>query len=359
VSTEVDVVVIGAGQAGLSSGYFLRRYGFAPETGFVIFDRSPGPGGAWQFRWSSLTFDTVHGIYQLPGVRLPEPEPHTAVAGVVSAYFGAFERMNDLPVHRPVEVRRVSNGPDGRLIVSTDSGEWTARALVNATGTWDKPFWPRYPGQHLFTGRQLHTVDYREAAEFAGQRVVVVGGGASAIQLLVEIAEVAADTVWVTRRPPEFTTRSFDAEWGRAVEARVADRVRRGLPPESVVKATGYPLTPEIAAARERGVLDRQPMFDRITADGVAWNDGRHEKVDIILWCTGFRAALDHLAPLRLRRPGGGVAVDGTRAIDDPRVHLVGYGPSASTIGANRAGRVAAREIRRYLDGTETSQRVA
>jgi hypothetical protein len=65
----------------------------------------------------------------------------------------------------------------------------------------------------------------------------------------------------------------------------------------------------------------------------------------VILWATGWRAALGHLAPLRLRGPGGGIAVDGTRVLSDPRIHLVGYGPSASTIGANRAGQAAAREV--------------
>jgi pyruvate/2-oxoglutarate dehydrogenase complex dihydrolipoamide dehydrogenase (E3) component len=68
---------------------------------------------------------------------------------------------------------------------------------------------------------------------------------------------------------------------------------------------------------------------------------------DVILWATGFRPAVDHLAPLRLREPGGGIRVEGTRAVADPRVHLVGYGPSASTIGANRAGRAAVRDIGR------------
>lgn len=182
---------------------------------------------------------------------------------------------------------------------------------------------------------------------------MVVGGGASAIQLLTEIAEVAADTVWVSRRAPEFIDEPFDAAWGRAVEARVADRVRRGLPPESVVKATASPLTPEVRAGIASGVLERLPMFDRITQDGVAWDNGRHEEADAIVWSTGFRAALDHLAPLRLRRPGGGIAVDGAQALDDPRIFLVGYGPSASTIGANRAGRIAVRAVRSYLAETD------
>ncbi|GAA5076109.1 hypothetical protein GCM10023336_65950 [Streptomyces similanensis] len=92
-------------------------------------------------------------------------------------------------------------------------------------------------------------------------------------------------------------------------------------------------------------------MFDRITPDGVAWRDGRHVAADVILWATGFRAALGHLAPLGLREPGGGVRVDGTRAVADPRVQLVGYGPSASTVGANRAGRAAVRDVQRLLAG--------
>src|SRR5690606_9669855 len=74
---------------------------------------------------------------------------------------------------------------------------------------------------------------------------------------------------------------------------------------------------------------------------------GQRATADVILWATGFRPAVDHLAPLRLREPGGGVRIEGTRAAADPRVHLVGYGPSASTGGANRAGRAAVRDIRR------------
>ncbi|PRH76263.1 pyridine nucleotide-disulfide oxidoreductase, partial [Streptomyces solincola] len=101
--------------------------------------------------------------------------------------------------------------------------------------------------------------------------------------------------------------------------------------------------------ARGGGVLERLPMFDRVTETGVAWDDGRVVEADVILWATGFRAAVDHLAPLRLREPGGGIRMDGTRTVRDERVHLVGYGPSASTIGANRAGRAAVRDVMRLL----------
>ncbi|MFJ9929020.1 NAD(P)-binding domain-containing protein [Streptomyces misionensis] len=346
---EVEVVVTGAGQAGLSSAYHLRRSGFEPERDFVVLDRSPAPGGAWQFRWPSLTYGKVHGMHSLPGMELADADPARPSAEVIGEYFDRYERAFDLRVRRPVAVRAVREGDGGRLLVETSAGTWSTRALINATGTWDQPFLPRYPGQESFRGRQLHTARYAGPEEFAGQRVVVVGGGASGTQHLLELAPYAAATTWVTRRPPVFREGPFDADAGRAAVALVEERVRQGLPPRSVVSVTGLPLNDAIRKGLADGVLDRLPMFDRITPDGVEWRDGRHVTADVILWATGFRAALGHLAPLRLREPGGGIRVEGTRAVADPRIHLVGYGPSASTIGANRAGRAAVRDIRRLL----------
>lgn len=350
VVREVDVVVVGAGQAGLSSAYHLRRGGFEPERDFVVLDRAPRPGGAWQYRWPTLTYGRVHGMHALPGMPLTGADDARPSSEVIGGYFAEYEDAFGLRVRRPVEVRAVREGDGGRLRVETSRGVWGARALVNATGTWDRPFWPRYPGQELFRGRQLHTAQYPGPAEFAGRRVVVVGGGTSAVQHLLEIAEVAAATTWVTRRPPVFRDGPFDETRGRDAVALVEERVRRGLPPQSVVSVTGLPMTEAMHRAERAGVLRRLPMFDRLTPTGVAWADGTETAADTVLWATGFRAALDHLAPLRLREPGGGIRVEGTRAVRDPRVHLVGYGPSASTIGANRAGREAVRGIRELLE---------
>jgi cation diffusion facilitator CzcD-associated flavoprotein CzcO len=194
----------------------------------------------------------------------------------------------------------------------------------------------------------LHTADYQRPQEFAGRHVVVVGGGNSAVQLLAEISTWTT-TTWVTRREPVWNEGPFDETAGRDAIARVEQRVLAGLPPESVVSVTGLGVTPAVAAARDRGVMVRRPMFERIIPTGVQWADGEVVQADVILWCTGFRAALDHLKPMHLREPGGGIRMQGTRALADPRIHLVGYGPSASTIGANRAGRVAARELKALL----------
>ncbi|GAA1863307.1 NAD(P)-binding domain-containing protein [Pseudonocardia ailaonensis] len=344
----MDVVVIGAGQAGLSTAYGLRRAGLD----FVVLDAEEAPGGAWRHRWDSLRVSgdafAAHRIHSLPGLEFAPEDPSRPANEVVPEYFAAYEKTFALPVERPVRVTAVRSAGE-LLAVETDREAWTTRALVNATGTWTHPFVPSYPGAAVFRGRQLHAVDFPGAEAFRGQRVVVIGGGTSAVQFLLQLAPVAAATTWVTRTPPRWREGPFDSDAGRAAVALVEERVRKGLPPRPVVSVTGLPLTPAYREAIDAGILDRRPMFSRITPDGVEWADGTREPADVLLWATGFRPAIGHLAPLHLRSPEGGIALDGTRAVLDPRVHLVGYGPSASTIGANRAGRAAAHELAEYL----------
>ena len=342
---STDVLVIGGGQAGLSAAYHLHRTG----VHYVALDAEQAPGGSWQHRWPTLTMSTVNGIWELPGSAVPPAAPETPAREALPAYFAEYEQQFGLGFRRPVAVSAVVRRDD-LLVATTRAGEMVqAKALVNATGTWTRPFRPYYPGADAFAGWQLHTHDYPGPEPFDGRRVVVIGGGISAVQSLMELAPHAAGLTWVTRRPPQWRDRQFSPELGREAIAMVTDRVSRGLPPLSVVSVTGLSLTPQVRAAMAAGQLSRQEMFQRITPDGVRWADGRSQAADVLLWCTGFRAALDHLTPLRLRGPGGGIAMVGTAVAHDRRIHLLGYGPSASTIGANRAGRAAVREIRQLL----------
>ena len=350
---RTDIVVIGAGQAGLSSAYHLKRRGLESGRGFLVLDQSPGPGGAWQFRWPSLTLNTVNRLHDLPGLRFEEAvatEDDVQANIAVPMYYAAYEKQFDLPVYRPITVQVVCERDD-RLMVETDRGKISAQGIINATGTWESPYIPEYPGADRFMGEQLHTKDYHTADAFRGKHVIIVGGGISAIELLNEISLVT-ETTWVTRRPPVFRKGPFTLDDGRRAVAMVEERVRKGLPPESVVSVTGLPESDAIKDMRARGVLVRKPMFSQIVEDGVKWADGTHLPADVILWCTGFRSSLDHLAPLMLREPDGGIKMTGrlaTQVAKDPRIHLVGYGPSASTIGANRGGGAAAAELMKHL----------
>lgn len=343
----LDSIVIGAGQAGLSASYHLSRLGIS----HVVLDSDDEPGGAWRHRWDALTMRDVHGVAELPGDTAP-PRDGARANTAVPRYFSAYERANELPVIRPVAVDRVDDD-GGVLVVHAGKREWRSRTLINATGTWTHPFLPHYPGMETFLGEQLHTVDYPGPAHFIGKRVLVVGGGASAVQFLGALAPLT-DTLWVTRREPVWRTDDFTPEAGAAAVALVEQRVAQGLPPQSVVSVTGLMLRPQEREAERLGAYAaRRPMFERIEPDGVRWADGSFERVDVILWATGFRPAIGHLAPLHLRSAAGGIQLDrggrGTTAVKDPRVQLVGYGPSASTIGANRAGRSAANGVRRSL----------
>ncbi|MGA7204135.1 MAG: FAD-dependent oxidoreductase, partial [Specibacter sp.] len=201
----LDVVIIGAGQAGLSAAYYLARHGLEPERDFVVLDANAGPGGAWLHRWPSLTLGAAHAVHDLPGMKLGLADPGEPASAVVARYYGSYESTFDLPVHRPVKVhavRPVAGDDDGAradtftppLAVETDRGVYLARLVINATGTWDKPHWPHYPGQELFAGTQLHTHDFRSVADFAAKRVLVVGGGTSAVQFLLQLADAGVET---------------------------------------------------------------------------------------------------------------------------------------------------------------------
>ncbi|MTE23052.1 NAD(P)-binding domain-containing protein [Microbacterium sp. ZXX196] len=355
MTTFADVVVIGAGQAGLSAAHHLARAGFraARDGGsgptFVVLDAADGPGGAWRERWESLTVATLNGIFALPGADAPALDPSEPSRDAVPRYFAEFEAAEGVPILRPARVTRVEEDSAGGLAVHTAGGLWRARAIVNATGTWDNPLRPSLPGSDRFAGRQLHTRDYRSLEEFRGARVAIVGGGISAIQHLEEVSRVA-DTLWYTRREPVFADGPFRPETtGRATIARVTADAEAGRPVTSIVGYTGLTWFPAARAARDRGILVRREMFVEMTERGVVEADGSATRVDHVLWATGFRPALGHLDPLHLTGPAGGIPVQGTRVATDPRIHLVGFGPSQSTVGANRAGRLAARDLRALL----------
>ena len=330
-----DVVVIGAGQSGLAVAYYLRRAGFAPHRDVVVLDANARPGGAWQHLWPSMRLFSPPSFSSLPGWMMPAADTDYPPATHVVDYLARYEQRYDLPVlhgHPVTSVTRADDDPSGLLLVSTaaaadrPAASWHARTVVSATGTWGRPFVPRYPGIESFVGRQRHSADYRGPEPYAGRRVVIVGGGNTAAQLLAEISLVA-ETTWVTLRPPKFLPDDVD---GRVL-FDVATARRRALDagerdPGGVAGLGDVVMVESVRDARDRGVLEAEAMFERITPTGIEWGDGSRQEADVMLWCTGFRPDLPHLAPLGLRRDRTHPATVGTRAVDEPRLHLVGYG---------------------------------
>ena len=354
-AAAVPVVIIGSGQAGLSVAYHLKRFGLIAGRDFVIFDRGADAGGAWQYRWESLRLGAAHRVNDLPGLNELGLSFETAdrsrpARDVVTEYYRRFEEHFELNVVRPVAVQSVFNRRADLVVQTTSPAygerETLAGLLVNATGTWGAPFVPHYPGAGLFAGRQLHTTGFRDAAEFAGQRVVVVGGGTSAIGFMLELEGVAASLTWASRRPVDWVhTEHLDLEGASAAVAMQDDAARHGRALPSIVSGTGVPVSRRIQGGIDRGTLVERPMFVSLEANGVRWADGSVTEADAIIWATGFRPELRHLAPLKLRDKAGGLVVGAGSSWTDPRIFLAGYGPQASTIGARRAGRTIARQV--------------
>lgn len=318
---SLDVIVIGGGQAGLAAGYYLRRAGLR----FAILDASTHAGGAWRHGWDSLHLFSPAEYSSLPGWGMPPQEDETyPTATHVSAYLAEYEQRYELPVHRPVQVTEVHR--EGEIFrVVTDRGAWRASHIISATGTWGSPYLPELSGSARFAGDQLHTVDYRSPEPFQGKRVVIVGGGNSAAQIFAEVSEVT-ETTWVAQHPPRFMPDNVDGRVLFDVASRRQAAERAGISVSGVADLGDIVMVPPLRAARDRGVLRSRPMFTALTTNGITWTDGSELPCDVIIWCTGFRPDLAHLAPLNLSLKHGVPRTCGTRSLDESRLHLVGYG---------------------------------
>lgn len=369
---EVDVLVIGGGQAGLAAGFFLHRLTRDATRGrsewaptFAIVDANAHPGGAWQHYWDTLELFSPAAYSSLPGYRMPPwgAKGNPSATHVVS-YLRTYEERYDLPVHRPVTVLAVEEQPGGGYLTHTDHGTWASQVVINATGSWRRPFVPWMPGAETFTGPQLHTTGYRSRKPFTGQQVVVVGGGNSGAQIAADLLSSAASVTWATRRPPRYLPDDVD---GRALFQLATGRVQalgRGEPSPGGVGSLGdIVAVPPVRRARDAGKLEAQPMFSGFTPTGVHWGDGRQLEVDTVIWCTGFRPDLGHLRPLELAMDGAvpaTVADSPTVARDRAGIFFLGYGDwagpaSATLIGVGSPARAtvdaAARHVAKSLQG--------
>ena len=345
----LDVIVIGGGQAALSVAYFLRRTGRST----LLLDAEEAGGGAWQHGWNSLRLFSPANWSSIAGWQMPASGELYPSRDQVINYLREYEVRYALNIERPVLVTDITRTAQG-FMVTAGARTWHARSVVCATGTWRNPFIPEVAGLSVFAGRQVHSAHYVSPEPFAGQRVMVVGGGNSGAQILAEVSLTAAATTWVTLQPPAFLPDEVD---GRILFERATARwqaLQEGRDPTDLPGGFGdIVMVPPVKAARERGVLQALGVFERLTTDGARWRDGTTRPFDAILWCTGFRPALQPLVSLGIVEDGK-VAVDGTQSRDVPGLWPVGSGAwtgpaSATLIGVMRTARSTAMEIDRYL----------
>ncbi|AXB41608.1 flavin-containing monooxygenase [Amycolatopsis albispora] len=294
-----DVVIIGGGQSGLCAARALNQHGIRP----ILLEAGAEPTGSWPGYYDSLTVFSPARYSGMPGRPFPgEPDGYPHRDEVV-AYLRRYTETVDADLRTSTTVTAVESTSGGFLVRTTTGEEIPAAGVVAATGSFGNPHRPELPGQDGFTGQLLHVADYRNPKSHHGERVVVVGGGNSGVQVAYELAEVA-DVTLATRAPVNFLPQRRD---GHDLHHWLVESGFDQLPPQWLVHYLGGPLvmdTGDYRAAIEGGRLRRRDMFTAFDGSHVVWPDGEREHADTVLFATGYRPDLGYLEPLGTLRDG-------------------------------------------------------
>jgi putative flavoprotein involved in K+ transport len=280
----LDVVVVGAGQAGLAIGYFLARQG----RRFVILERAGSIGAAWRERWDSLTLFTPRRYNSLPGMPFPGDPDGYPNRDEVIAYLERYAEAFNLPIELNSPVRRLT-AEDGRFLIEADGRTIDAEQVVVATGPFQTPYMPELAGRLAPEVFQTHSVGYRNPGDVPGGTVLVVGGGNTGFQIAEELSATHRVILSVGSRqmplPQRFLGR--DLFWWltktrllrTTVESRLGRRMRER---DTLIGSSPRRLK------RRYGVELKQRVVDA-SGRTVRFADGSELEVDAVIWATGYR----------------------------------------------------------------------
>jgi putative flavoprotein involved in K+ transport len=346
---RAETVVIGAGQAGLSVGYHLRRRGVP----FVILDANPRIGDSWRRRWDSLRLFTPSRYDGLPGMPFPRRGHYFPPKNEMADYLEAYARRFDLPVRNGVRVERLSQ-EGNRFRIETGGGPLEAAQVVVAMATYQEPYVPSFAAELDPAVVQIHSRDYRNPSQLRDGDVLIVGAGNSGSEIAMELARTRR--VWLSGRPTgqiPFRIEGLPARFlfipvvlrglfhrVLTIENPLGRKVRRK------VLTVGGPLIRVKERDLARAGVERVPRMAGVRDGLPALEDGSVREAANVVWCTGFRNGfswidLPVLGPVEpLHRAGIAERVPGLYFVG---LHFL-YSLSSSMIHA------ADRDARRIAD---------
>jgi cation diffusion facilitator CzcD-associated flavoprotein CzcO len=294
---RAEVVIVGAGPAGLSTAAALQRLG-VPS---LVLERDSELGARWARRYDRMHLHTVRRFSGLAHLPLPRTLPRYVSKDDYAQYLRDYAEHFRLDVRLGQEVTAIRPA----WSVETPEHAWRARCLVLATGRYDRPYVPEWPGR--FEGRLLHADEYRNAWEFAGLRVLVVGLGNSGAEIAAELAEAGTRVAVAVRRTPPISRREV-----LGLPVQVLGIVCAGLPPRAVDAAgalvrprdLGDPAWGPFTARRppvvdagflrqlKLGRIEVRPAVEELIERGAVFADGRIAEFDAIVAATGYRPGL-------------------------------------------------------------------
>jgi putative flavoprotein involved in K+ transport len=342
-----DAIIIGAGQAGLTAGYHLKQ----ANLNHQILEAGPEPSGSWPHYYDSLKLFSPARFSSLPGTPFPGSPDGFPTRDEVIAYLKHFAQTHHLPVQTNQAVQSVQATPNGFTLETRDGQHHQARAVISATGAFHTPYLPTLPNQDAFQGRILHASAYKTPEEFAKQRIVVVGSGNSAVQIAVELAQTTEVTLAV-REPIQFAPRRI-LGLDFHVFLQLIDRLALGhLFDLSVAKQVWD--FGEYKQAIQAGKPAQKSMFKTFIPDGVQWADDRSERIDSVIFATGYTHSLPYLTDtLALNQDGKPLHRHGI-STSVPGLYYLGLAgqrtvSSAALRGVDADARVILKHLNSYL----------
>lgn len=288
-----ETLVIGAGQAGLAAGYTLQKAGLD----FTLLEAGASPTGSWGAYYESLTLFSPARFSSLPGMPFPGSPNHYPKRDEVIAYLHSYAQRFHLPIQLQTRVERIERTGQHFRVATSTGKSYEALSIIVATGAFHRPNLPHFPGQDRFSGQILHSAAYRRPDPFRGQRVLVVGAGESAVQIAVEVAQVARVTM-TSRAPLRYRPQRVLGQdihfwaWLTGLDRLPLGRFWEQHAPTAVIDTGRY------QEAFATGSLNRRNLFQRFTNAGVVWEDGSQEAVDSVIFATGYHPNLGFLADL-------------------------------------------------------------
>lgn len=352
-TASYDTIIIGGGQAGLATGYYLRQQ----ERSFVILDANDRIGDSWRQRWDSLQLFTPARHNALPGMPFPA-HPHTfPTKDEMADYLEAYSIRFELPVRTGVRVDRVSKEGE-RFVLTFADQRFEARNVVVAMADFQVPRIPAFAKELDPAIVQLHSREYRNPSQLKAGSVLVVGAGNSGAEIALELAQQGHHPVWLSGRHPGHIPFPIESFAAHLILTKLVMRVlfhrvmtlKTPLGRKLRPKLLGHsgPLVRTKPRDLDDAGIQRVPKTVRVSEGRPVLDDGRALDVANVIWCTGFKPGFSGI-----ELPGigeGGVVHERGVVAQMPGLYFVGlfflYGYSSSQIhGVGRDAKYIAEQI--------------
>ncbi len=365
-----ETIVVGAGPAGLATSRELTRAG----VDHCVLERGAQLGHTWANLYDSLVLHTGRHLSALPGLPFPSGTPLFPTRRDFLDYLHRYASAFSLPIETSSDVLGIERQADQWLVRLRSGAALGARTLVVATGIVANPHVPEISGRDRFTGRVMHSIDYRRPAGMKGRRVLVVGAGNSAGEISVELARAGASVTLAVRTGATIVPREMLGvpvqylsvalyPLPKALVQHLTTAVGRLRGPRVMPSAarTPCPRVPlienrrglELSKTLRSGTIRLRGGLTGFTEEGVRFSDGSEEAFEDVILATGFRAALGFLeGEIALDACGFGRRRDRVVSLDHSDLCFVGHnydtrgGLYNISIDAPRAARVITRVLR-------------